>query len=1018
MADIRVRIINEVVGASEIDKQIVREQVLKAETEKLGAAHLQLGQRMTLTREESQKLGEIMRLQGSSMSDAKAVTAALGLVMGTTATETAKIGTALKNAVPAIDEANRGFGNLAAVDRMLSRGGGLFGEALKSFPSTMRSSGMAVEESSRSFGNMTKVADQMVKKLSGEELKSLPSVMQAAKAGAEETERAFGNLAKVGELMSVKLVGGALKDFPSVGHAVESAAATMTHSLYETERAFSRVIIGGREVNRVMGETRGPLVDVGQMFSGLGTIATKVGGVFQGLWNTTSGLNKALTGMGQGGGGGGGGPLGFLTGAIGPLTTALGALPLPALIPVLAAVIVGVVALGSSLWAVVLAFAAMAVALTVAIGLLAVFAGAALGAFGLLGLAILPILGIAVALGVMSQAQAKASQTATAGMVSATAAYKSAQQALATAQQGSPALANAQSAAGITAQQLQVAQMNVAARPTSIGAQGALSAAQIANQNAQQTLLQQQAAQTKALAAAQQTLQTATTNLAKAQQAVAQSSGVQTGAFDGLVAAMGKMTQEWVANALPALTQINDWLVNKILPAVDKLAEGVIYWFNQVIGPTIKSLQPAFDILFGQMGRAGGIFADFFSKMLARAPALTDIFKEFGKGGLAAFQGLLDNGIRLVDWFTSPDGFVKMRPIIDEILGGIGTAVQGGLSGIATFVTWVSTNWPTIAPVFQATVAAIGQFFTDLMKPDSGLARLMLWLEKDFPKAYQEARGFLDSFGKDISKIGDFLNGLGQFINNAKDAWKAFWDFVAPILVSFKSGFDDSFKNFKPMLDQLTQAVGSLNASLGAPGSGGLLDALKFLAYWLGQLAGLALGGLLTSLFGLVEGLLKTAQAIEAIVRAIQEAAKVTGAAGLIKQITGVDILGGGGSNEFGGASGGGGGPAPIGRHQTGGLIMGPGGIDNILARVTAGEGIVSVPGMSRLGVAGLNAINSGTGLSGGGGGLARVEALLQQLISQRGGSGLVVNATAIDHRALAVEISKHQQFSLAAGRA
>lgn len=840
MSDIRVKIVNEVVGASEIDRQILREAVLKAETDKLGGSFTQLSFGMGLSRNESAKLSESLRGTGKEAGDTKTVIGALGAVMGTTERETARIGTSIKSM-------NKDFREAQAVSSALG--------------STLGISGREFE----------KVASEAI---SG---------------------------------------SGAIFKTAAAGEALSST--------------------------------------------------------FKALNTNTSGLNQALGGLG--GGGGLSSPLAAAASGFGALGRLMGELPLPILIPLLLVAAAGIVTLLVNVWEVVLAFAAMAAALTVAIGLLTVFGAAAVGAFGFLALAIAPIIAIALVLGMLSASQAQASKTAAIGLDTATASYVNAQRALAAAN-NTTSLTAARNAAGISAGELLVAQQNVAARPTSIGARGALTAAQASNASAQQTLRQQELAHAQALVAAQAELHKATLKLAEAQLAVSRASGVQTSAFQGLQDAMGKMTQTWVAAALPALKQINDWLVTKILPVIKDLGLGVIHWFSEVITPTIKAMQPAFAILVDLLKSGGLIFADFVDRMLQRAPALTEVFKQFGERGLDAFQGLLENGLRLVDWFTS--NLPTILPIVNEIFGGIGSAIQSSLDGVANFVTWVRVNWPTIGPVFQETMRALGDFFRDLMKPEGGFARFLLWLEKDFPDAWTRAQAFLNGLGTNISILGGWLDALGGHVHE------------------LGSAFDD-----------LGTATHNLAAAFGA--KNGLMGMFS-------QLAGMDLREFINDIETIAWVLNTIAGAVRAIGAAIKS---LPGGKGLGDALGGVDLaaiirfLGnpaGAGLNLGSSITG----------HAEGGVVQGPGGIDNVLTRLTAGEGVVTTSAMRRLGPSGLAAINSGVGLGAGGGDMSEVIALLRQLVGKAIGT-TNVNATAIDYAALARAITKQQAFDAQAGR-
>lgn len=54
-------------------------------------------------------------------------------------------------------------------------------------------------------------------------------------------------------------------------------------------------------------------------------------------------------------------------------------------------------------------------------------------------------------------------------------------------------------------------------------------------------------------------------------------------------------------------------------------------------------------------------------------------------------------------------------------------------------------------------------------------------------------------------------------------------------------------------------------------------------------------------------------------------------------------------------------------KYAAGGYVKGPGGVDNVAAWLSAGEGVLNQAAMSKIGVGGLNAMNSGSGIGAGG---------------------------------------------------
>jgi hypothetical protein len=538
----------------------------------------------------------------------------------------------------------------------------------------------------------------------------------------------------------------------------------------------------------------------------LGVALGKAGGEF-------AHLSSIINGPGTGGGSGGGGQGGFLTQfqrnfrglqsnipVLGGLITGLGnvmaGIPAPAFVPALAALGVAALVLAapmavliSNLAAVATVLGGMIIALSSAVVLLGALAGGALAAAGALALFLGPIALIGVLLGTMQQSQADAAKSAADGLATAQEAYDRAAASVVKAQQAtvaasnSGAIATAQQALDSANAQVAAARAALAANPDSVGLQGGLATVLAEQQkatNALTTAQQAGASSATTLKDAQGALAIAARKLADAHDAVAQTNQALAsgnGSFKQLTDGIERMKETLVKAATPALEEINAALV-KLLPEVTELGLGVVRWFGDVIGPTLKAMTTPggpFDTLVTFLKRAGGSYADFVTEMLKRTPQLSDIFRQFTVRVGDAFDGLLHNLIRLVDWFIRNQP--ELSKIGNQIAAALGGGVQHAADSISNFVTWLSANWPKIGPVFERTITIVGQ-----------------WLDK-FLKWFEDLATWLAdpaNFDRAVRQATDFMNGLGNALNGAASAINAFMTVVnAPAFVEVTKRLGD-----------------------------------------------------------------------------------------------------------------------------------------------------------------------------------------------------------------------------------
>lgn len=217
-----------------------------------------------------------------------------------------------------------------------------------------------------------------------------------------------------------------------------------------------------------------------------------------------------------------------------------------------------------------------------------------------------------------------------------------------------------------------------------------------------------------------------------------------TGPVAKLVSDFQAMTKALEAQAAPLAAIVVLW-ADKWLPIVGQIGSSIMSWFGerlpgvlQGLSKVIRDLTPDF-ISFGQY------FGTVMDKI---GPTLAPIAEAFARLALQGARGLLDNLVRLSDWFLKELPFTG--PIVQSIFAKIGDAVQWVASNWASLTDFVEKKWPVTVKNAQDSLRDLSKWW----ETNGGTIQTFTG----------NVLGLMDAFNKIIGvwvAITNLLNGVG-----------------------------------------------------------------------------------------------------------------------------------------------------------------------------------------------------------------------------------------------------------------
>ena len=180
-----------------------------------------------------------------------------------------------------------------------------------------------------------------------------------------------------------------------------------------------------------------------------------------------------------------------------------------------------------------------------------------------------------------------------------------------------------------------------------------------------------------------------------------------TGAFARFKNDAGNALKELEKQAAPIASVILTW-ADKGIPAVEKLGSAILSWFGDRVPGILQQISRLLTDLTPDFTKFGEFLGAMFDRNESKIAPMAEQFIRFG---LSIVTGLLTNLERLSDWFESR--LPSFGPIVQQIMGAVGSAVQAVASTWGRFADFLVSNWPTITANARAAVASIGKAWQD-----------------------------------------------------------------------------------------------------------------------------------------------------------------------------------------------------------------------------------------------------------------------------------------------------------------
>lgn len=388
--------------------------------------------------------------------------------------------------------------------------------------------------------------------------------------------------------------------------------------------------------------------------------------------------------------------------------------------------------------------------------------------------------------------------------------------------------------------------------------------------------------------------------------------------------------QDFLAKAFgPMAQQISAWITN----ALPKLGE----FFQQNIGPAIQSVIPTLRDLWNGLKQGlsliGGQYGENIKKIWPEVQKLGEAAKNAFtaalpvlKGVATAFGALILVSLK-IQGVVLPlliKGFTLLYKAIAFVYETVVPAVTGAFKTIGEIAMWLWNN--AIQPAWHGIQSAIST-------------------------AWGVIQTVFNAFKTAISAVGSVFGYVFDTVimpmwNNFETAISAVWAVLSPVFELLKSGWDAIGQVFQtvwtsvisPMWEGIKAAFQS-----GWNFLSGLFEQMKAGFQVVATFIGGVWSGVATAIKTAFDGILN---AIKVPLRAL---------GGILVAVPTnlgpIQIPGGQAARDLG---------AKLQALATGGTVQGPGGTDNVLAWLTAGEGVVTKSAMNNGGAPLVAALNNG----------------------------------------------------------
>ncbi len=302
-----------------------------------------------------------------------------------------------------------------------------------------------------------------------------------------------------------------------------------------------------------------------------------------------------------------------------------------------------------------------------------------------------------------------------------------------------------------------------------LGGQAAFDKAKAQLFTAQQNLKDFNSQHTGALSVGQQNQQEdLLLKLAAAQEKYNAALAASQSPITNFTGAVMKMVDALGIQAAPMAAMILFW-AEKAIPTIESFGRTILTWFGERLPGVLRGISGVLrDLMpdFEQFGQFLGHIADHVG------PQIAPIAEAFAHLAFGAVEGLITNVVRLSDWFQKE--LPKLGPIVSQIFGAFGSAIQGVASHWAKLTDWVIVNWPATVKEAQAWLAKIQTDLhnfniNDLGDAIQGFISLGRGIQS-ISGAITSILGALSSLNAFLKPIADTLNAI-QAAFSANGAW-------------------------------------------------------------------------------------------------------------------------------------------------------------------------------------------------------------------------------------------------------
>ncbi|MBO0880271.1 MAG: hypothetical protein J2P17_07940, partial [Mycobacterium sp.] len=203
-------------------------------------------------------------------------------------------------------------------------------------------------------------------------------------------------------------------------------------------------------------------------------------------------------------------------------------------------------------------------------------------------------------------------------------------------------------------------------------------------------------------------------------------------------------------------------------------------------------------------------FQQWLGIISTNMPEFNQLFNLLMQMGTQALVGLVNNGLKLVDWVSKLVGNTTGMTIVNQTFGLMGNIVQYVAGVVGNMVGWFINNWPTITSLVQEVTGAFvalspqitwaaGQFqaiwnqFSQNQQFKDGIQAIANVCAGALVVGINLAVGAFQTMATTITLVGAAVDGIGWYFNQLGTDIQNGLASAEDIIDSFISGFNSAF---------------------------------------------------------------------------------------------------------------------------------------------------------------------------------------------------------------------------------